>query len=341
MDIRNLILNSLKKKNELKVADIVKTTGFSRAYISRIFQELRKKNKIILIGRANKARYVLPNIKKIEKSRRNILNVQRTLINKCLSEDVVLDKIKKETGISLNIKQNISLILDYAFTEMLNNAIEHSQSKKIIIKAQKTDKSINFEIIDHGIGIFKNIMRKKKLKNELEAIQDLTKGKQTTNPRTHTGEGIFFTSKAVDLLIIKGSDKKLIIDNKIQDLFVKDIKPIKGTKIICKISLNSATNLSTIFKEYASKDFKFNKTIIPVKLFATGTSYISRSQAKRMLSDLKKFKTIILDFRGVKTIGQGFADEIFRVWQKKHSDVKIIYKNCNENIEFMIKRAII
>ena len=48
---------------------------------------------------------------------------------------------------------------------------------------------------------------------------------------------------------------------------------------------------------------------------------------------------IILDFEDVKTIGQGFADEVFRVWKIKHPGVKIITKNANENIEFMIKRA--
>jgi aspartokinase len=71
-----------------------------------------------------------------------------------------------------------------------------------------------------------------------------------------------------------------------------------------------------------------------------GDIYISRSQARRIMSGLDKFKTVVLDFDRVKTVGQGFADEVFRVWQKHHLNIKIIPKNTNENINFMIKRVL-
>jgi hypothetical protein len=45
------------------------------------------------------------------------------------------------------------------------------------------------------------------LKNHLEAIQDLLKGKQTTMPKSHSGEGIFFTSKIADNLTISSSQE--------------------------------------------------------------------------------------------------------------------------------------
>lgn len=59
MDIRNLILKKLKNNKKIKVSDIVKATGFSRAYINRFFQELRDEGKIVLLGRANRAQYTL------------------------------------------------------------------------------------------------------------------------------------------------------------------------------------------------------------------------------------------------------------------------------------------
>ena len=55
---------------------------------------------------------------------------------------------------------------------------------------------LSFIVNDSGIGIFRNIMQKRNLKSELEAIQDLMKGKTTTMPESHSGEGIFFTSKS-------------------------------------------------------------------------------------------------------------------------------------------------
>ena len=57
------------------------------------------------------------------------------------------------------------------------------------------------------------------------------------------------------------------------------------------------------------------------------------------MSGLEKFKHVTLDFRGVKTVGQGFADEVFRVWQKNHPSITIEPKNMNDNVRFMTKRA--
>ena len=55
---------------------------------------------------------------------------------------------------------------------------------------------------------------------------------------------------------------------------------------------------------------------------------------------MEKFKTIILDFKGLDTVEQAFADEIFRIWKIKNPKVNIIFQNANENVQFMIKRAL-
>lgn len=55
-----------------------------------------------------------------------------------------------------------------------------------------------------------------------------------------------------------------------------------------------------------------------MKLFEHGTQFVSRSEARRLMHGLKKFKKVTLDFRGVKGVGQGFADEVFRVWPAAH-----------------------
>ena len=76
-----------------------------------------------------------------------------------------------------------------------------------------------------------------------------------------------------------------------------------------------------------------------VKLYSQDVDYVSRSQARRILVGMDKFKTIELDFKDVKTIGQAFADEIFRLWQAQHKDVKFIIKGAGENVMLMINRA--
>jgi anti-sigma regulatory factor (Ser/Thr protein kinase) len=340
MNIKSFILKKIKDKGEIKTADVVKATGFSRAYINRFLQELREEDKIVLVGKANKARYVLANKQSFRKVKRETLTFRRVLTNKSISEDFILSEIKRKTGIFLGLSKNVSRIIEYAFTEMLNNAIEHSKSKTIEVFMEKKEEIIHFDVFDKGIGIFNNIMKKKNLKNELEAIQDLMKGKQTTAPREHTGEGIFFTSKIADKLVIKSSKKKLIFNNILEDVFIKDIKNTKGTKVTFTIKQDSKRNIDSIFKKYSEGLFDFGKTKVIVKLYKMDTEYISRSQARRIMSGLEKFKSILLDFNNVDTVGQAFADEIFRVWKSRHPNINVQYENANKNIEFMIRRAL-
>jgi len=339
MDIEDLILKELKKKKELKVAEIVRASGFSRAYISRIFKKLKNNKKIFQIGKANKARYVLIGEKGIKAAKRQVLQSRKILRNKNLSESDILEEIKQETGIFLDIPENVSVILEYGFTEILNNAIEHSRSEEIIAVVGKKPNQLVFKITDFGVGIFRNVMKERNLKSELEAIQDILKGKQTTAPKEHTGEGVFFTSKVSDKLIIHSFGKKLIVDNIINDIFIEDIKPIKGTVVEFEIGSQSRKDLYKIFKKYSGKGFNFNKTEVTVKLYNIYSSYISRSQARRILGGLDKFKKIMFDFKNVRTVGQSFADEVFRVWKNNHKDIDIVYKNANENIVFMMERA--
>ncbi len=336
-DIKKIILDQFKKKNEIKVADIVKATGFSRAYINRFFKELRKEGKIVLVGKANNARYVLSS--KAEKTKRSILAVNKIVKNKDLSEDIVLKEIKENSGIFSGLPNNVVNIVDYAFSEMLNNAIEHSKSNRINIFIADKNGKIVFEILDYGVGIFNNIMAKKKLNNEMEAIQDLLKGKQTTAPQNHSGEGVFFTSKVADNFSVQSFGKKIIFNNLLDDVFIKDSSGIKGTKINFSIAKDSKKELNNIFRDYSGELFEFSKTKVKINLYEIDNAFISRSQARRILAGLDKFKEIILDFKDIETVGQGFADEVFRVWKNTHPDIKIGYKNENENILFMIKRA--
>ncbi|MCX6812338.1 MAG: STAS-like domain-containing protein, partial [Candidatus Berkelbacteria bacterium] len=117
--------------------------------------------------------------------------------------------------------------------------------------------------------------------------------------------------------------------------------PTKGTKVSFNISLTSKKHLIDLFKHFQSDlgDFAFDITEIQVKLFTMGTIHISRSQARRILSGMEKFETIILDFDRVPIVGQAFADEIFRVFQNKHPKIKIVTKNMSESVEFMVERA--
>jgi len=267
--------------------------------------------------------------------------IKKRFINIGLKEHEILESLFDQAPFLNKLDDNIRSIFDYAFSEMLNNAIEHSKSKNIEIEVSINDKYLSFIVRDFGIGVFRNVMQKRKLSNEFEAIQDLLKGKVTTEPRSHSGEGIFFTSKVADVFSEESYEYRLRIDNVINDVFIEDSKKTKGTKVTFKIGLDSKKHLNDVFKKYQSDpgNYAFDKTEVLVKLYKMGTVHVSRSQARRVLSGLEKFKKIVMDFDDVPTIGQAFADEVFRVFLQNHPEISIEPINMSETVRFMVERV--
>ena len=131
------------------------------------------------------------------------------------------------------------------------------------------------------------------------------------------------------------------VDNLEKDVFVEELKPQKkGTKVTFVIGRDTQKHLGNLFKKYQSgEDLAFDKTDILVKLYTMGTVYVSRSQARRLLARLEKFKRVTLDFDKVPAIGQAFADQIYRVFKNEHPEIKIETVNANDAVSFMIGRV--
>jgi hypothetical protein len=58
-----------------------------------------------------------------------------------------------------------------------------------------------------------------------------------------------------------------------------------------------------------------------------------------VLANLEKFRSVVLDFSGVEEIGQGFADEIFRVWKASHPAIKLEAVSMSAPVSFLVRRA--
>lgn len=101
---------------------------------------------------------------------------------------------------------------------------------------------------------------------------------------------------------------------------------------------NADRTLKDVFDQYSSGDnYDFSKTVVPIRLVKFGgEKLISRSQAKRALARVERFKSVVLDFAGIEMIGQAFADEIFRVWAKAHQDVKCVVIDASPEVRKMI-----
>lgn len=252
-----------------------------------------------------------------------------------------------------NLADNVLQICEYGFTEMFNNAIDHSEGTRATIQIYCTAKGIRLNIMDNGVGIFRKIQRALNLADARQALLELGKGKFTTDPDRHSGQGIFFTSRAFDRFVILshnlsyvhgGSAKQDWLFSNPEEGETEASGSTMSTDIMMTIDVRSKRDLRAVLDEYATADvgdYGFTKTRVPVELARLGDeNFVSRSQAKRLLARLDRFRDVILDFDKIDSIGQAFADEIFRVYKIQHPEVNILPINANEDVMRMIFRAI-
>jgi anti-sigma regulatory factor (Ser/Thr protein kinase) len=238
-------------------------------------------------------------------------------------------------------RKNVLQICEYGFTEILNNAIDHSASEDVFIKVRRTFVDIYIAIQDQGVGIFRKIRDGRQLESDRQAVLELTKGKVTTDPSRHTGEGIFFTSRMMDRFAIL-SDSLSLVHTENDWLFENPKSATRGTYVGMDIDPSSDRTMNDVFERYrvSQDDYAFARTHIVLALAeAEGGSLISRSQAKRVMVGLDRFKEVHLDFGGVPMIGPAFADEIFRVWQRAHQGTKLLSFDANDDVRRTIARA--
>lgn len=329
--IREFIINMLPEHSGDIVALVATEFGITRQAAHAYLRREVENGNVVKTGETKSARYFLVGGERIEFSCK---------LKSGLEEDKVWSKYVKP--MILKYPYNIQDIIAYGFTEMYNNAIDHSGGTRIYSQIEVKDDDIEIIIMDNGVGIFKKIQESLKLDSIRESLLHLSKGKFTTDPARHTGEGIFFTSRVFDKFSILSSDLYYNFEN--QDWLLSKEKNEtfgSGTLIKMIISKNSTKTPKMIMDQYTDEELSFSKTIVAVALSADPNDpHVSRSQAKRLMMGLNKFKTIILNFENVPSVGQAFVDEIFRVFKGEHPNIKIQYINANQEVEDMIKRGL-
>jgi anti-sigma regulatory factor (Ser/Thr protein kinase) len=272
------------------------------------------------------------------------VNRERIRAYKLLNLDEWSVWTKDFSAILSDLKDNVSDIAHRGFTEMLNNAIDHSGGDGVVVAARIFNGKLEMVISDNGEGIFKRISRLLSLPDERLALLELSKGKLTTDPQNHSGEGIFFTSRMFDHFSIRSGNLVYSHDCELQFDWLDEMPVFKhGTLVSMSISCDSERSAKAIYEEYYAgpEELNFNKTVVPMRLARFGNeNLISRSQAKRVTTRFEKFRMVILDFDGVPEIGQGFADELFRVFAQVHPEIELIPVNCTTEVQDMITRAI-
>lgn len=242
-------------------------------------------------------------------------------------------------------------IWQYACAEILNNAIEHSRGSNLCIEVNVNALYTQVVISDDGVGTFRTLLEYMSANGwdnprEEDALVELYKGKITSNPSCHSGEGIFFSSKTLDEFAL-WSDKQMyksgngMPDKVIQTHLLSYASRIQkiGTLVWMKLENQTERSITEVFNMYTDMEQGFIKTSIPIKAACINGEPVARSQARRICDRLETFKEVILDFEGVEFMGQGFADELFRVYASAHPQVILCPVNAMPDVERMIRHV--
>jgi hypothetical protein len=257
-----------------------------------------------------------------------------------LQEDLVWRELI--SPVVARFPQNVRDIWHYASTEMINNAIDHSGSPDVQVRVQKNALFTEAVVADEGEGIFLKIQLALSLHDPREAILELAKGKLTTAPDRHTGEGIFFTSRALDFFEIESHHLRFSHTRSADDSIAEQSSDTPGTRVRMRLANDSPRIIRELFDAFQDpEEYTFDKTVVPLRLAQYGDEkLVSRSQAKRVAQRFERFKRVELDFAGVSDIGQAFADELFRVFAAAHPTIRITPINTEPAVAQMIRRVV-
>jgi len=329
--VREFILRNVGDHPNDVTALVAKEFGLSRNAVNGYLNRLIESGLLIGHGQTKARNYALKNL---------ALHIAAKDIAPGVAEDDVWrDDIMPNMK---SVPQNIADICQYGFTEMFNNVIDHSESPTALVSYRQTYTTIEMAVDDYGVGIFEKIQKDFGLADPRAALLELAKGKLTSDTTKHSGEGIFFTSRMFDRFsILSGRlyySKRMTEDDGWLIETSDAVEYTQGTAIRMIIGTDTGRTIRDAFEKYTNEDLDFSKTHVPISLGRyPGEQLVSRSQAKRILSRFDKFAEVFLDFAGVASIGQAFADEIFRVFVNAHPEIKLVTINTNPEVLRMIE----
>lgn len=229
---------------------------------------------------------------------------------------------------------NVAAIARHAFGELINNAIDHSNGSAVTVSMRQNRTHLHLLVSDNGCGVFDRIRNAYDIDDPQRAMLELAKGKLTTQPQRHSGRGLYFTSRLFDVFDLHANT--VVYQHTHwgrQDWLRKHPLQRPGTSIFASIALDSPRTVHEVYRAHATSDtaLGFDRTVVPLRLavVADGAALESRSQARRVLTRLHEFCVAELDFEGVSHIGQGFADEVFRVFASEHQHLRLVPLNMN------------
>ena len=184
--------------------------------------------------------------------------------------DLMINSIYTNKEIFLReLISNASDAIDkYHYLSLSDDKLKKEDHYHVFLSYDKNLRTITIE--DNGIGIFKKIENDLSLQDEHQSLLELAKGKFTSNPKEHSGEGIFFSCRACDLFLIHSDSLTYSLDRASDNgKFIETDKDLEdnnfsGTLVLMAMNNNSSNSL----KKFLMNIFQVTKIKLLVKLFS-------------------------------------------------------------------------
>jgi anti-sigma regulatory factor (Ser/Thr protein kinase) len=222
----------------------------------------------------------------------------------------------------------VARMAQHAFTELLNNAIDHSGGTQVTVSMRQTALHLQLLVSDDGCGIFSRIESAFDIADPALAMLELSKGKLSSDPDRHSGRGLFFTSRLADMFDLHANATAFQCRGWDGSRWLPGhALPRQGSSVYLAIALDTPRTLDGVLRAHSldGAGYGFERTVVPLQLLVgAGTGLASRAQARRVTARLQQFRRAELDFSGISDIGHGFADELFRVFRLQHPTLDVV-----------------
>ena len=237
---------------------------------------------------------------------------------------------------------NLLRLVQQAFCELLNNAIGHSGGTHVTVSLRQTASQVQLLVSDNGVGLFERIAQTFSIASPALAMLELSKGKLTSQPDRHTGEGLFFTSRLADVFDLHANDAAF--QQRAWD--ERGWHPQRalrhaGTSVYAAFALDTPRTLDGVRSAYSvgADPFgvEFSRTTVPLRLITSAIEGLeSRAQARRVCARLGEFRRAEIDFGGVASGGHAFADELFRVFGPAQRSLDLVPVNMTPAVAALV-----
>lgn len=237
---------------------------------------------------------------------------------------------------------SIARMVQHGFTELLNNAVDHSGGKSVTVSLRQTPLQMQLLVSDDGCGLFERIEQSFGIADPQLALLELSKGKLSSAPERHSGQGLFFTARLADVLSVHANGAAFQRRAWDRQPWHRG-KPANrgGTSVYMAIALDSPRTLDTVLAAHNLQPggLSFDHTEVPLQLLAEGGVLASRAEARRAVARLTQFCSAQVSFAGVEDLGHGFADEMFRVFARANPGVQLMPVDMSPRVAAMVAAA--